>query len=374
MQRTAQGFLIFELTKSPVYLGYVGFAYGIPSWLFMLYGGVVADRIPRRKILLGTQISMMILAFILAGLTFTGTVRPWQIIILAFLLGCANAFDAPARQAFVTDLVERKDLTNAIALNFSMINMATVLGPAIAGLTYAAFGPAWCFTINGLSFIAVILALSLMKLTPFQSVSRQVSISTEVKQGFAYVASNPIIRTIILNLGILSLAGLGFVTLMPVWAVDVLGGDATTNGFLHTARGLGALSGVLLIAAIGQTYSKGKLFTIGTFVMPVFLIILSLTRILPASFLALFGVGWGFMVIINLSNTMVQINVADELRGRVMGIFTLTFFGLLPIGSLINGAIADQIGAPLTVQINALILLAAAFLLFLRFPAIRSQA
>jgi len=374
MQRTAQGFLIFELTKSPVYLGYVGFAYGIPSWLFMLYGGVVADRIPRRKILLGTQISMMILAFILAGLTFTGAVQPWQIIILAFLLGCANAFDAPARQAFVTDLVERKDLTNAIALNSSMINMATVLGPAIAGLTYAAFGPAWCFTINSLSFIAVILALSLMKLTPFQSVSRQVSISTEVKQGFAYVASNPIIRTIILNLGILSLAGLGFVTLMPVWAVDVLGGDATTNGFLHTARGLGALSGVLLIAAIGQTYSKGKLFTIGTFVMPVFLIILSLTRILPASFLALFGVGWGFMVIINLSNTMVQINVADELRGRVMGIFTLTFFGLLPIGSLINGAIADQIGAPLTVQINALILLAAAFLLFLRFPAIRSQA
>jgi MFS family permease len=373
MQRTAQGYLIYELTKSPVYLGYVGFAYGIPSWIFMLYGGVIADRVSRQKVLLGTQISMMILAFILAGLAFTGVVQPWQIIILAFLLGCANAFDAPARQAFVTDLVERKDLTNAIALNSSMINMATVLGPAIAGLTYAAFGPAWCFTINGLSFIAVILALSLMKLPPFQPVSRQISIRTEVGQGFAYIARKPIIRTIIFNLGILSLAGLGFVTLLPVWAVDVLGGDSTTNGFLHTARGLGALSGVLLIAAIGQTYSKGKLFTIGTFVMPVFIIILSLTRILPASFLALFGVGWGFMVIINLSNTMVQINVTDELRGRVMGIFTLTFFGLLPIGALINGAIADQIGAPLTVQINALILLAAAFLLFLRFPAIRSQ-
>ena len=373
MQRTAQAYLIFELTKSPVYLGYVGFAYGIPAWLFMLYGGVVADRFPRRKVLLGTQISMMILAFVLAGLTFSGAVQPWQIIILAFLLGCANAFDAPARQAFVTDLIQRKDLTNAIALNSSMINMATVLGPAIAGLTYAAFGPAWCFTINGLSFIAVILALSLMKLPPFQSVSRQISISAEVKQGFAYIASKPVIRTIILNLGILSLAGLGFVTLLPVWAVDVLGGDATTNGFLHTARGLGALSGVFLIAAIGQTYSKGKLFTIGTFVMPVFLILLSFTRILPASFLALFGAGWGFMVIINLSNTLVQINVTDELRGRVMGIFTLTFFGLLPIGSLINGAVADQIGAPLTVQINALILLASAILLFLRFPTLRAQ-
>ncbi|MES0359783.1 MAG: MFS transporter, partial [Anaerolineales bacterium] len=217
MQRTAQGYLIYELTKSPVYLGYVGFAYGIPSWIFMLYGGVIADRVSRQKVLLGTQISMMILAFILAGLAFTGVVQPWQIIILAFLLGCANAFDAPARQAFVTDLVERNDLTNAIALNSSMINMATVLGPAIAGLTYAAFGPAWCFMINGLSFIAVILALSLMKLPPFQSISRQVSISTEVKQGFAYVATKPIIRTIILNLGILSLAGLGFVTLLPVW-------------------------------------------------------------------------------------------------------------------------------------------------------------
>ena len=373
MQRTAQGYLIYELTKSPVYLGYVGFAYGIPSWIFMIYGGVIADRFSRQKVLLGTQISMMILAFILAGLAFTGVVQPWQIIILAFLLGCANAFDAPARQAFVTDLVERNDLTNAIALNSSMINMATVLGPAIAGLTYAAFGPAWCFMINGISFIAVILALSLMKLPPFQPISRQISIRTEVEQGFAYIARKPIIRTIIFNLGILSLAGLGFVTLLPVWAVDVLGGDSTTYGFLHTARGLGALSGVFLIAAIGQTYAKGKLFTIGTFVMPVFLIILSLTRILPASFLALFGVGWGFMVIINLSNTMVQINVTDELRGRVMGIFTLTFFGLLPIGALINGAIADRIGAPLTVQINAVILLAAAFLLFLRFPAIRSQ-
>jgi len=170
---------------------------------------------------------------------------------------------------------------------------------------------------------------------------------------------------------LLSLAGLGFVTLLPVWAVDVLGGDATTNGFLHTARGIGALTGALMIAAIGQTYSRGRLFTIGTFIMPVFLILLSYTSILPTSFLALMGAGWGFMVIVNLSNTLVQTSVTDELRGRVMGLFTFTFFGFMPIGSLINGAIADQIGAPLTVQINALILLAAAFFLFLRFPFIR---
>ena len=339
----------------------------------MLYGGAVADRSSRRKILLLAQSAMMILAFILAALTFSQIVQPWQIIVLAFLLGCANAFDAPARQAFVTELVDRHDLTNAIALNSSMINAATVIGPAVAGLTYAAFGPAWCFTINGLTFIAVIVALIMMKLAPFHPVENTVSMVKQIKTGIQFAGRSPTIRTLIINLGILSLAGLGFVTLLPVWAVDVLGGNATTNGFLHTARGLGALSGALLIAAVGQTYSKGKLFTIATFVMPIFLFLLSLTDILPASFVALLGTGWGFMVIVNLSNTMVQTSVTDELRGRVMGIFTFTFFGLMPIGSLINGALADQIGAPLTIKINALILMIAAFVLVFRFPFIKSH-
>jgi len=373
MQRTAQGYLIFDLTRSPIYLGYVGFAYGVPAWLFMIYGGAIADRFPRRTILLIAQVAMMILAFVLAALTFTKSVEPWQIIVLAFLLGCANAFDAPARQAFVTELVDRKDFTNAIALNSSMITTATVIGPAVAGITYAAFGPAWCFTINGFTFIAVIIALLLMKLAPFVPVDRAVSIIAEIKEGVRFAVGQPTIRVLILNLGILSLAGLGFVTLLPVWAVEVLGGDATTNGFLHTARGLGALSGALLIAAIGQSYVRGRLFTIGTFVMPIFLILLSFTRVLPTSFLALMGAGWGFMVIVNLSNTLVQTSVTDELRGRVMGLFTFTFFGFLPIGSLVNGALADQIGAPLTIQINAVILLAAAFLLFVRFPFIRAK-
>lgn len=373
MQGTAQAYLIFDLTKSPLYLGYIGFAYGVPSWLFMLFGGAIADRFPRRNIILYAQIAMMILAFVLAGLTFTGLVQPWHIIVLAFLLGCANAFDAPARQAFVTELVDRKDLTNAIALNSSMINAATVIGPTVAGLTYAAFGPAWCFTINGLSFIAVIIALLLMDLAPFQPVDRALSILREIKEGLGFAFRTPTIRTLIINLGILSLFGLGFVTLLPVWAVDVLGGDATTNGFLHTARGLGALSGALLIASISQIYPKGRLFTIATFVMPIFLLLFSFTRILPASFITMLGAGWGFMVIINLSNTLVQTNVSDELRGRVMGIFTFTFFGLMPIGSLLNGAIADQIGAPVTVQINALFLLIAAIILVLRFPFIRAQ-
>lgn len=373
MQRTAQAYLIFDLTKSPIYLGYVGFAFGVPSWLFMLYGGAIADRFSRRAILLFAQTSMMILAFILAALTFTGLIQPWQIIMLAFFLGCANAFDAPARQAFVTELVELTDLTNAIALNSSMINLATVIGPALAGLTYAAFGPAWCFTINGLTFIAVILALLLMKLVPFKPIEKSASILKEIKEGISFAARKPIIRMLIINLGILSLAGLGFVTLLPVWAVDVLGGDAITNGFLHTARGLGALSGVLLIAAIGFSFSKGRLLTIATFVMPFSLLLFSFTGILPSSLITLLGVGWGFMVIINLSNTLVQMNVANDLRGRVMGIFTFTFFGLMPVGYLINGALADQLGARVTIQINALVLLMTAIILLLFFPFIRAQ-
>jgi MFS family permease len=316
---------------------------------------------------------MMILAFILAGLTFARVVQSWQIIVLAFLLGCANAFDAPARQAFVTELIDQQDLTNAIALNSSMFNAATVVGPAIAGITYAVFGPAWCFTINGITFIAVIIALLMMKLAPYQPAVRGLSIFVEIKDGLSFAAKEPTIRIIILNLAVISLAGLGFVTLLPVWAVDVLGGDATTNGYLHTARGIGALSGALLIASIGQRYSKGKLFTIGTFVMPLFLLLFSFTQILPTSLIALIGTGWGFMVIISLSNTLIQLKVNNELRGRVMGIFTLTFFGLMPIGSLVNGAIADRIGAPLTVQINSIILLTSATLLFFLFPAFRSQ-
>jgi MFS family permease len=371
MQSTAQGYLVYELTRSPAYLGYVGFASGLPSWLFMLYGGVIADRVPRRRMLLLTQSTMMVLAFILAALTFSGRVQAWHIIILAFCLGTANAFDAPARQAFVTELVEREDLTNAIALNSTMFNAATVLGPALAGLTYAAFGPQWCFTINALSFIAVIIALSFMRLKPFQAPTRLNSIFVDLREGLHYVAHQPVVRFIILNLGMVSLVGLGFVTLMPAWSVKVLGGDAATNGYLHSARGFGALCGALMIASLGRINFKGRLLTMGSFAMPAFLLVFSVARWLPFSMLALMATGWGFMVMANMSNTLVQTKIPDELRGRVMGVYTLTFFGFMPIGSLINGAIATRIGPPLTVQFNSLIMLTFAALLWLRFPTLR---
>jgi MFS family permease len=286
-------------------------------------------------------------------------------------LGTANAFDAPARQAFVNDLVDRSHLTNAIALNATMFNAGTVLGPALAGITYAAFGPQWCFTINALSFLAVITALQRMHLTSPNPIANNRSTLVEAREGLGYVARHSTIRTLMFNMGMISLFGLGFVTLMPAWAVDVLGGDATTNGFMQSARGLGALSGALMIASLGPFRAKGRLLTFGSFLLPISLLILSTIHQIPVTLIVLFAAGLGFMTVANMSNALVQIHVDDSLRGRVMGIYTLIFFGLMPLGSLINGTIASRIGPPQTVQINALIMLAFSALLFLRSPEIR---
>ncbi len=371
MQTTAQGFLVFELTNSAAYLGYVTFATGIPTWLLTLYGGVVADRIPRRNLLVITQTFMMLLAFVLAGLTFLRLVQPWHVILLAFLLGTANSFDTPARQSFVMEMVGREDLTNAIALNSALFNSATAVGPAVAGVTYALFGPAWCFTINGVTFLAVISALLMMRFERQARPSGQSSALRDMGAGLRYVISQKTIRLLIAGLGIVSLFGLGFITLMPAWAVNVLGGDVKTNGLLQSARGLGALLGALMIAYLGGFKSRGKLLTLGSFIFPSLLIVYALVRWLPLSLIVLVGVGWGFMLLINLSNALVQTLVPDELRGRVMSVFTLAFFGLFPMGSLIAGSVADVIGEPLTVLIGASTILLVAGLAWWKFPQIR---
>lgn len=371
MQTTAQGYLVFQLTHSPAYLGYVGFAAGVPSWLFMLYGGVIADRLPRRKLLLLTQNTMMILAFIQAALTFSGLIQPWHIVLLALGLGVANAFDAPARQAFVVEMVEREDLTNAIALNSSMFNLATVVGPAVAGLSYAFLGPAWCFMINGISFLAVITALLLMRLKPAEAKKRASAALDDLKEGLRYAVSHLIIRTLVSTAMVVSLFGLAFMTLMPAWATTVLGGDAVTNGWLLGARGVGALSGALMIAALGRFKAKGRLLTLGSFVFPALMLLFAQVRWLPLSLLTLAGAGWGFMVLFNMANTLLQTLVPDELRGRVVSIYTLGFFGLMPLGALLAGWAAEAIGEPYTITLSALISLGFAVWLWLRVPQLR---
>ena len=371
MQTTAQGYLVFQLTQSPAYLGYVGFAAGVPAWLFTLYGGVIADRMPRRTLMLITQTAMMILAFVLAGLVFAGLVRPWQIVTLAFLLGVANAFDGPARLAFVVELVDREDLTNAIALNATMFNLATATGPAMAGLTYALIGPAWCFMLNGMSFLAVIWALLRMKLPPPKPAAKRASTWADLGEGVRYIVREPAIRTLIGLVGMTSMFGISFATLFPAWAVNVLGGDATTNGLLQSARGLGALLSALMLASLGRFRFKGKLLTLGTFAFPLLLLLFTFMRSLPLALLALVGTGMAVILIMNIANALVQGLVPDALRGRVMSVYSMTFFGCMPIGALWIGAVAEYASAPAAMIIGGTISLAFAALLFVFAPWVR---
>lgn len=371
MQSAAQGYLIYELTQSPVYLGYVSFASGLPSWIFTLYAGAIADRIPRRTLLIITQNAMMILAFVLAALTFTNLVQPWHIIVLAFLLGIANAFDAPARQAFVVELVDREVLTNAIAVNSTMFTSAIVVGPAVGGLAYAAVGPEWCFVLNGISFLAVIAALLMMKLTPVQRTPRKATAWREIMDGLRYVWRDDRLRMLISNIGITTLFGMSMATLIPLWAVDILGGDAKTNGFLLSARGLGSLLGALMIASMSRRQFRGQMWTIASFALPLMMIVFAGVRSVPLALLIMAGNGWAFISLNNTTNAMVQSQVPDELRGRVMGIYTLVFFGSFPIGSLVAGNLADLVSAPTTLIIFAAILLLFAVYVFWRKPEMR---
>jgi MFS family permease len=344
MQATAQGFLIYQLTHSSAYLGYVGFASGVPSLLLMMYGGVVADRVSKRKLLIITQSVMMILAFVLAALVFTNSVKAWHILVLAFGLGSANAFDAPARLAFISEMVEREDLTNAVALNATMFNTALIIGPAIAGIIYAAFGPGWCFFINGISFIAVIIALTAMHLQPGTETSQHSSALSALKEGINYVRHQPTILALFGLVATTSLFGMSLGTLLPAWSVKILNGDATTNGLLFSARGVGSLFGALVIASLGHVKYRGKLISTGSFFFPIFVVFFALINWLPLSLLLMAFIGICSIWVVNLSNSMIQSLVPDVLRGRVMGVYSTVFMGSMPIGALLLGTIAEHAG------------------------------
>ena len=368
MQNTAQGYLVYELTGSSAYLGFVGFAAGLPTWLFTLFGGAIADRFPRRTTMIITQSVMMVLAFILAGMVYTKSIQPWHIVILAFLLGTANAFDAPARVSFVAELVDRNDMTNAIALNATMFNSASIIGPVLAGWAYSEIGPTWCFMLNGLSFLAVITALALMKLPRLVPDHKSGTTISQIKQGLRYTTASPVIRTLILSMGMLSLFGFSLMTLLPAWTSKILGGDARMYGLLLSGRGIGAVIGALMIAALGRTHKRGKLWTIGNFLIPLSLAAFAMARWLPLSMVTIILMGWSLMVQANTSNALTQTHVSDELRGRVMSIYTLIFFGGMPLGALLSGTIAEKVGEPYTLLANAIVLFLFAGFVRLRLP------
>jgi MFS family permease len=372
MQTTALGYFVYELTRSPAYLGYTGFASGLASWVFTLWGGVVADRVPRRSLLVVTQILSMLLAFVLSALTFAGVVTPWQIIVLAFLLGVVNAFDAPARQAFVLEMVDRPVLTNAIALNSTMFNIAIAVGPAAGGIVYALFGPAWCFAINGISFVAVIAALLAMRMPPFAVRVVQASALADLREGFRAVMGSRVILALTALIGVMSLFGMSFATLMPAWAVKILGGDARTNGLLQSARGVGALVAGLGIATFGGRMRRGRLLVGGSIAFPVVLVLFSFTRALPLSLLMLGAVGAAMITVMNLCNSLVQALTPDAVRGRVMGLYTWVFFGFMPLGALLAGTAAEYVGEHATVALGAAATLTCSAAIALRMPGLRT--
>ena len=372
MQSTALGYLVYEITRSPAYLGYTGFASGLASWLFTLWGGVAADRVPRRNLLVATQTLSMLLAFVLSALAFAGMVAPWQIILLAFLLGVVNAFDAPARQAFVLEMVDRTVLTNAIALNSTMFNIAIAVGPAAGGIVYALFGPAWCFAINGISFIAVIAALLAMRLSPAAPAAVHDSALADLREGLRTVAGNRVILALIALIGVMSLFGMSFATLIPAWAVKILGGDARTNGLLQSARGVGALAAALAIASLGGRMRRGLLLVVGRLVFPVALVLFSFTRALSLSLLTLAAVGAAMITVNNLCNSLVQALTPDAVRGRVMGLYTLVFFGLMPLGALWAGIVAEYLGEHVTVGLGAAAAFACSAAIAVAVPRLRT--
>ena len=372
MQNTAQGFLVFELTHSAAYLGYVAVAAGLPSWALMLYGGVVADRVPKRTLLIVTQCLMMLLAVGLAAQAHFGHVQAWHVIAFAFLLGTVNAFDAPARQSFVLELVNKADLTNAIALNSGMFNAAAAVGPAIAGLTYSAFGPGLCFFINGCSFIAVILALAMMNIAPKMHTGSRKSQLADLKQGLVYVAGERRIRTLLALVGAMTLFGISFTTLLPAWSVRILHGNAATNGLLMSARGAGAMVSALGLASLGRIRSKGKVLVTNSYLFPFLLVAFTLTRSVGGSVIAIFIAGMASLLVLNLANALVQTLVPDELRGRVMGLYTLIFLGSMPLGGMLMGTLAEYLNAPLAITVGASALLVCVVIARLVEPGLKS--
>jgi len=373
MQTVAQSWLVYRLTGSALLLGSVGFASQIPVFLFAPLGGITADRINRRHIVIATQTAAMLLAFILAALTLTGKVHVWHVFVLAGLLGVVNAFDIPGRQSFLVDMVGKDDLMNAIALNSSMFNGARVIGPAIAGILVAKIGEGWCFFANAVSYIAVIIGLLLMKVhSPVRAA--MASPFEHMMEGFRFVNRTAPIRALLLLLGLVSLVGMPYAVLMPIFADQILHGGARGLGVLMGATGVGALLGALTLAFREGVKGLGRWVAWCSAGFGASLVIFSVSHTFWISVILLLPVGYTIMLQMASSNTLIQVMVPDALRGRVMAVYSMMFMGMAPIGALLGGALAERLGAPLTVAIGGMASLAGACWFGLQLPKIRVEA
>jgi MFS family permease len=373
MQSVAQSWLVYRLTGSALLLGSVGFASQIPVFLCAPLGGIAADRFNRRYIVIGTQVAAMVLAFILAALTLTHRIQVWHVFVLAALLGVVNAFDIPGRQSFLVDMVGKEDLMNAIALNSSMFNGARVIGPAVAGILVAKIGEGWCFFANAVSYIAVIIGLLMMRVhTPSRAI--KASPFEHMMEGFRFVNQTAPIRALLLLLGVVSLVGMPYVVLMPIFADQILHGGARGLGILMGATGVGALLGALTLAFREGVKGLGRWVAWCCAGFGASLVVFAWSRSFWISVVLLLPVGYFMMLQMSSSNTLIQVMVPDALRGRVMAVYSMMFMGMAPIGALLGGALAERLGAPMTIAIGGVASLAGAGWFGMQLPKIRVEA
>lgn len=374
IQRIAMPWLVYDLSHSVVLLGIVGFAGQIPTFLLASFAGVIIDRHNRYRILIATQVLAMIQALVLAVLVFTGAIQIWHILALSIMLGLINAFDSPTRQSFMIEMVDGKEnLSNAIALNSSMVNGARLLGPSIAGILISITGEATCFLINGLSYFVVIFSLLQMRVKPKTIARKSTKVWSELKEGFRYTFGFKPIKYIISLLALVSLMGMPFSVLMPVFAKEILHGDSHTFGFLMGASGLGALSGALYLASRKNAAGLEKLIPFSAVVFGSGLILLAASRIFWLATLVMVLTGAGMMLVMASSNTVIQSVIDDSKRGRVMSFYAMAFMGTAPFGSLLAGSLAKIIGTPLTLAMGGASCIIGAVFYLRKMPEIQQH-
>jgi MFS family permease len=371
MQIVAQGWLVYQISHSELTLGIVGFAAAIPALIVAPFGGAIVDRLPKRSILIASQAGAMVLAFVLAALAFSGLAQVWHIVVLAAALGFMNAFDGPARQAFVVEMVGREDLTNAIALNSMMFNGARVIGPALGGLLLATVGSGWCFLINGLSYIAVIAGLAAMKLPPHTVARAPAAPIREMARGLRYVLGHVEQFSLLLLALIYAVFGLSYNTVLPAFSDVVLRAGPQGYGLLNAATGVGAMAGALIIARTGGGGRRGFWLTVASLSFPIVLLAFAVVTNLYVSLALALILGLVFMVQFTLINTLLQLHVADDMRGRVLSLYVLTWFGFAPFGNLAMGNLAEHWGLSLTIALAAVVSMVLALTVFAIVPRLR---
>jgi len=374
MQQVALGWLVYRMTDSAFLLGLVGFSSQIPTFILASVAGVLADRYSKHKIIIATQTLAMVQAFILAFLTLSGTIQIWQIISLSLFSGLINAFDMPTRQSFVIEMVDdRNDLPNAIALNSSMFNAARLIGPTVAGILITAIGEGFCFFVNALSYLTVIVALLMMKIEPAKIIRKKEKVIEGLKEGIKYAYNFKPIRALLLLIGLVSLTGMPYTILMPVFARDILHGNSQTLGFLFGAVGSGALIGAIYLASRKSVLGLGKWIAIATSIFSLGLLFFSFSREIYLSVGLMVFTGFGMMMQMASTNTLLQTLVDDDKRGRIMSLYVMAFMGTAPFGSFIAGTLANTIGAPYTVLSSGIICLSGALLFYRNLPSLRKH-